>query len=204
MAEFDRKDLSQAADVRRHPFPSSKTTVLFEFFIWTPIFAVIGGIVGLVAARFPRTDEREILKDPRSRPKAIARYRSGGYPTYIRRLEWLSGWANDFYGQPYVSWQSFARCLQLAFLYPLVALILGWAFFDAGEVGGFNDSGRRSAHSPTGSEPTNALLLFSWAVAYWNQKHDVIGETSVALVDRMLPAANRTSFLTKVVRPVAD
>ena len=166
------------------------------------IVPLAAGIIGHIVSRTGTISERDKLADPDSRGRAIARYRTKGYPAYIAALTRLTGWADTFYGPRLLGAQSFTRCLQIAFLYPLVALLMGWVLFDVGELGGFPmlEEGR--------SFPDRlwrlGVMLTGWAIAYWFLRNlDSLDDWVIDRLDRYLPITTpRASFRTKLARGV--
>ena len=117
-----------------------------------------------VANRFSQFSLKEELADPASHPELIARYRARGPEAYRRAIGRVIGFATRVYGDRLVSPQSFGRCLQIAYLYPLVALLVGWVIFDTATLGGFPLLESRPVFWD-GELWRFLALLLSWAVA---------------------------------------
>lgn len=161
------------------------------------VLSTIGAAIG---ARLGGGTLREEFKDPASRDELITRYRATGHEAYSKAINGVSGFATRFYGERLVSLQSFGRCLQIAFLYPVLALLIGWLPFDTTTLGGFSllesnpnvwDRAWRVALVPVGWVAGYLILL--------NEKN--FTDWVVARLDRNLDnTPNRAGFLTEAAR----
>ena len=73
---------------------------------------------------------REELSDLSSRDELIARYSLRGQDAYFSGLARVVGLAEWIYGPKALSWRAYGRCLTIAFIYPLLAVMLGWVLFN--------------------------------------------------------------------------
>lgn len=80
----------------------------------------------------------ETLQDRASWPELISRWRSDRGSAYEFAAGQVLAFADHLYGPDYLSLRAFARCLQLALIYPVLAILLGWLSFNT--------------HSPAGME----------------------------------------------------
>ncbi len=108
-----------------------------------------GLLIAGVAARFGSASMKDVLEQRESWPKLIADYRSGPAEAYFTAIDRTLATATRIWGPRPLSHGAFARCLQIAYLYPLAALLLGWLLFDLREVGG--------------------LLLFPETAVFWDR-----------------------------------
>ena len=165
--------------------------VAIQYLIATPITALLSVLIGLTTARFGRVPEIDKLKDPKSRPRAIARYRVGRSRAYFNAIAALLAWAERFYG-PRWSWQSYTRCLQIAFFYPMTFVLAQLVLSEVDQLGGlevFNSDpnlGERII--------TLALISFGWISTYVMLVNSgTIINVYTNIFDRIAPRTERSS-----------
>ncbi|MEO0990945.1 MAG: hypothetical protein AAFX00_08360 [Pseudomonadota bacterium] len=96
-------------------------------------------VTALVTARAARTGVPTLqseFEDPASYPTLIARYDRTGGAAYFAGIRRVLGFADWAYGPRLIGWRALRTCLILAFIYPYLALVLGWMLFDTRLVGG--------------------------------------------------------------------
>lgn len=93
-------------------------------------------VLATLLARFQTSTLRDEVADPASWPALINDHTQTRMEGYRAGLGRVLSWSGRFYGTAHFGGQSLTRCWQVAFMYPPVALILGWMLFDVGVVGG--------------------------------------------------------------------
>ena len=165
---------------------------------------VLGIIVTIWTTRFAGYSLRETLEDPASRSSLIANYRKPDSEAYFQAVTRVLTFAEDFYGTRLISWQSFGRCLTLAYLYPMLAALLGWVIYNAGSPGGL-DLFSQDLTGPTRALVAGGLLISFPISAFLATKARAFAEWALERVDRALPSSvPRTSFLSKALRATAN
>ena len=106
---------------------------------WFGAFAVILMLYGLFYTwrRHAISDLKEQLHDPHHRARLRDSRQGEWHAGYVAALEDLTGWADRFYGPRKLGARAFARCLQLAFAYPVLAALLAWAVANVHAPGGY-------------------------------------------------------------------
>jgi len=142
----------------------------------------------------------DILKDRASWPRLTQRWRRGWGQAYFDAIAEVQQFAVAFYGPKALSLRAFNRCLTLALLYPILAVLLGWVVANAYDPGGlalFPDEPRVLAR--TGKV---MALIGIWGICFLILKN--AEKFAVFFVDRLLgpldTAPARTGFLAKAVR----
>lgn len=100
------------------------------------VATLVALVVPFVISRLFTPGLRQEVADRASWPDLIARYNLTGAQGYYRTINRVLYFANRLYGRHPLGARAFARSLQLAFAYPILALLLGWLLFDAGTLGG--------------------------------------------------------------------
>ena len=162
-------------------------TLLFAFFIGAGMRA---GIPSL----------GDILKDRASWPRLTQRWRRGWSQAYFDAIAEVQHFAVAFYGPKALSLRAFNRCLTLALLYPILAVLLGWIVANAYDPGGlvlFPDEPRVLVRIGKAM-----ALIGAWGICFWILKN--AEKFADFFVDRLLgpldTAPARTGFLAKAVR----
>lgn len=119
-----------------------------DFQDWVNVAAIVGGVLAVpalvlailtfVTSRIDKdADEFEsVLTDPASRQSLIKELRSGWSFAYLKAIRDVLNSADNFWG-PARSFAAFDKCLMLAFLYPLVAVVISWAISNQHSPAGF-------------------------------------------------------------------
>lgn len=101
------------------------------------VLAVIGTVTGLLALRQRRGLPLVArLADPHGWPARLEALNPSPARAYITGITRISDIATRLYGPRLLSRHAFGRALQFALCYPILSLLLGWLFFDAGDLGG--------------------------------------------------------------------
>ncbi len=165
---------------------------------------VLGIIVTIWMTRFAGYSLRETLEDPASRAALISDYRKPGAEAYFGAISHVLTFADRVYGARLISWQSFGRCLTLAYIYPLLAALFGWFMFNAGSLGSLD------LFSQDLKWPIRALvaggLVISWAIAgYGASKAGAFSDWVFDWVDRFRHhSGSRPSIRSNALRVTAD
>lgn len=85
----------------------------------------------------PLPDLKEQIEAPRSRAALRDAIQTGLAPSYFRAIDGVTEWADGFYDKRLISTKAFDRCLFLAYLYPALAALIGWAIWNLHSPGGF-------------------------------------------------------------------
>jgi hypothetical protein len=83
------------------------------------------------------SDLKEQLHDPHHRARLTDSRKSDWHAGYFAALEDLTEWAARFYGPRKLGVRAFGRCLQLAYVYTLLAALLAWAVANVHAPGGY-------------------------------------------------------------------
>ncbi len=168
------------------------------------VATLVALVVPFVISRLFTPGLRQEVADRASWPDLIARYNLTGAQGYYRTINRVLYFANRLYGLRRISRRAFGRSLQLAFVYPVLALLLGWLLFDAGTLGGVD-------FLPEGQPWSERLwrfgvLILAFAIAASSFRFAVYIERVVRrlLTQRLENHPPRTGFLSKPVRWVPD
>ena len=91
-----------------------------------------------------RLDEiKDRLGDPAAREEEYQRLSAKtAHESYFAAIRRINVWADGFFGDNpeqrrygHFTWPAFVRCLQIALFYPLLFLLIGWAFGAPGKFG---------------------------------------------------------------------
>ena len=93
-----------------------------------PYLTPFGMVAGLVLAFFNKADRENDFQRWIQRNSVAERYHA--------LLRWLLRRAQYFYGRSWLSWQAFGFSLLLAYLYPVLAALLGYALANNTQVAG--------------------------------------------------------------------
>ena len=93
-----------------------------------PYLTIFGIVAGLVLAFFNKANREKDFQSWIQRNSVAERYHA--------LLRWLLRRAEHFYGRSWLSWQAFNFSLRLAYLYPVLAALLGYAIANNTEVAG--------------------------------------------------------------------
>jgi hypothetical protein len=106
---------------------------------WIGAFAFILTLIGLIYTwcRHAISDLKEQLDDPYHRARLTDSRKSDWHAGYFAALEDVTGWADRFYGPRKLGVQAFARCLHLAFAYPVLAALVAWVVANVHAPGGY-------------------------------------------------------------------
>jgi hypothetical protein len=100
------------------------------------LIAVAVPLLSWAAARFGSLSMREKLEGRASWDTLIAQFSGTARDADFGALDRMPGLAERVYGPRPSSSEAFGRCLSSAFAYPVLALLIGWVLFNAGDVGG--------------------------------------------------------------------
>ncbi|MGV6840704.1 MAG: hypothetical protein ACWA40_10985 [Planktomarina sp.] len=98
-------------------------------------------IWGKIWARYQVGSLKDELMDPPSWPHFAEEYRQKATlgHRFLDAVHRVGVWATAFYrfeaGSNRPTWRTYGRCLQIAFLYPILALVIAWVFGSAGTLG---------------------------------------------------------------------
>jgi len=142
----------------------------------------------------------DILKDRASWPQQAQKWRRGWSQAYFDAIAEVLHFAEAFYGPKPLSFRAFNRCLTLAILYPVLAVLLGWVVANAYDPGGlalFPDEPRILVRIGKAT-----ALIGTWGISFWIVKN--VEKFSGFVVDCFLgpvdTAAAQTNFFRKPVR----
>ena len=93
-----------------------------------PYLTIFGIVAGLVLAFFNKDNREKDFQSWIQRNSVAERYHA--------LLRWLLRRAQYFYGRSWLSWQAFGFSLLLAYLYPVLAALLGYALANNTQVAG--------------------------------------------------------------------
>ena len=93
-----------------------------------PYLTPFGIVAGLVLAFFNKANREKDFQSWIQRNSVAERYHA--------LLRWLLRRAEHFYGRSWLSWQAFGFSLSLAYLYPVLAALLGYALANNTQVAG--------------------------------------------------------------------
>ncbi|MGR3709838.1 MAG: hypothetical protein ACU0A9_10405 [Alterinioella nitratireducens] len=170
--------------------------IAFFALVLSLLFAVLIG----ARARAGIPSLGDILKDRASWPRLTQRWRRGWGQAYFDAIAEVQQFAVAFYGPKALSFRAFDRCLTLALLYPILAVLLGWVVANAYDPGGlalFPDEPRFLVRIGKAM-----ALIGAWGICFWILKN--AEKFADFFVDRLLgpldTAPARTGFLAKAVR----
>ena len=98
------------------------------FYTLLPYLTIFGMVAGLVLAFFNKDNREKDFQSWIQRNSVAERYHA--------LLRWLLRRAQYFYGSRWLSWQAFTFSLLLAYLYPVLAALLGYALANNTQVAG--------------------------------------------------------------------
>ena len=98
------------------------------FYTLLPYLTIFGIVAGLVLAFFNKDNREKDFQSWIQRNSVAERYHA--------LLRWLLRRAEYFYGRSWLSWQVFGFSLVLAYLYPVLAALLGYALANSAQVAG--------------------------------------------------------------------
>ena len=107
---------------------------LFEFFEFLVGIITVGGVF-YVWYRAALSDWKEKLGDPGECQDLIG---SSDHPwanAYFKKVSWLLGRSDSFFGAAKLGFQAFERCFGLAFCYPFMAVAMAWALMNQHSIG---------------------------------------------------------------------
>lgn len=109
------------------------------------LVSLVIGVLGLLAVFIVGAKARngfpslgETLQDRASWPDLITRWRITGGQSYDAAVADIVTFADWLYGPRPLSWRAFDRCVSLAFVYPLIAVVLGWTLFNSHSPAGLS------------------------------------------------------------------
>lgn len=103
--------------------------------------AVIALVLTVIVARYAMIPyhaakrEKRIL-DTRTWDSILRGLQTDRAARYFGAIEASVGWFDRVYGPKLISYGAFDRALLFAFVYAIFTLLIGWAIFDAGQLGG--------------------------------------------------------------------
>ncbi|MDU8912056.1 hypothetical protein [Aestuariicoccus sp. MJ-SS9] len=172
-----------------------------------PLIALLGLIVAVLAlvlplalARYQSFGLRDMVRDRPSHPGLIEDYSVSRSAGYYRAIDRLLGLADQIYGPAFLGRAAFDRCLQIAFFYPLLAILIAWMGWGTATIGGL--SVFEQSYDFWGGMWRGAVVLLLIAgtvmflprwVRWWDARLDRAIETAKA-VDQ------RAGFLSKAAR----
>ena len=98
------------------------------FYTLLPYLTIFGMVAGLVLAFFNKANREKDFQSWIQRNSVAERYHA--------LLRWLLRHAQYFYGSRWLSWQAFTFSLLLAYVYPVLAALLGYALANNTQVAG--------------------------------------------------------------------
>lgn len=144
------------------------------FWPWAERNAGFFGLLSLLLAawaiwtvRYGGFSLREQLEERDSWPELIRRCECTLSDAYFNGLNRVLMFGETFYG-PRVSWQSFNRCVQLALVYPVLWLLIGWVVFGTNTFGqlqvfSLQPSGFLRLRDAVGILATALIVGYLWA-----------------------------------------
>ncbi|ABA77572.1 hypothetical protein GQF56_14980 [Rhodobacter sphaeroides] len=104
------------------------------------VLALAVGFVAMIFAGLALRPKRgpseiDLLRDHHGWRKRLDDLNPDWADAWFAGIARFSGFASRLYGERLLSWRAFDKALMIAFLYPIAALLLGWALFDAGRLG---------------------------------------------------------------------
>ncbi|MEM8554542.1 MAG: hypothetical protein AAGF71_06895 [Pseudomonadota bacterium] len=115
---------------------------IFDTDFWTALagLGAFGALILALAtaglAYFSGYQLKHKLEDRNSWDALLKAYRPKSQTGYFTGVERVLSFAQWFYGPKALSFNAFARCLQLAYAYPLLAALIGWVLFNTTTLGG--------------------------------------------------------------------
>ena len=142
--------------------------------------------VATFAQRISNRKIKAAIDNLGARETIIAHLNRGATESYFTSLESVIECSGKVYGQKMVSWRTYGTCLTVALFYPLIAIVMGWLFFNIWSPAGIDIF--RDIESNIGRLWRFLLLVGSIIFAFMIVKNnDALSQYFVAKLSQKMP-----------------
>jgi hypothetical protein len=142
--------------------------------------------VATFAQRISNRKIKAAIDNLGARETIIAHLNRGATESYFTSLESVIECSGKVYGQKMVSWRTYGTCLTVALFYPLIAIIMGWLFFNIWSPAGIDIF--RDIESNIGRLWRFLLLVSSIIFAFMIVKNnDALSQYFAAKLSQKMP-----------------
>lgn len=137
-------------------------------FFFALVVIPVGAYFGPVRGRMGHVTIADQIAEQASWPSLIALWRRGASESYFAAIRGVLAFAARIYGPKPLSWRAYDRCLLIAFIYPLLALLIAWMAANQHSPGGmalFTDEPRWWMRLGRAALLASAVSLAGWIIA---------------------------------------